>query len=78
MLQVGKSWVRLTMRSLILFFSAPNPSNLTMVPEFTQLLTEMSTRSRKVMFWGSRARPVHKADNLNTIYEPIVCTMLDP
>jgi hypothetical protein len=31
---------------------------------FTQHLTEMSARSRKVMFLGSRARPVRRADNL--------------
>jgi hypothetical protein len=29
-----------------------------MVLGFTQTLTEMSTRSRKIMFLGSRARPV--------------------
>jgi hypothetical protein len=27
-------------------------------------LTEMSARSRKIMFLGSRARPVRRADNL--------------
>jgi hypothetical protein len=42
---------------------------------FTQPLTEMSTRSRKIMFLGSRARPVHGADNLIAICEPIVETM---
>jgi hypothetical protein len=39
---------------------------------FTQLLTEMSTRGRKIMFLGSRARPVRRADNLTAICEPIV------
>jgi hypothetical protein len=39
---------------------------------FTQPLTEMSTRSRKIMFLGSRARPVRRADNLTSICEPIV------
>jgi hypothetical protein len=43
MLQAGRSQVRLPMRSLI-FFSAPNPSSHIMTPEFTQPLTEMSTR----------------------------------
>jgi hypothetical protein len=39
---------------------------------FTQLLTEMSTRSRKIMFLASRVKPVHRADNLTAICEPIV------
>jgi hypothetical protein len=37
-----------------------------------QLVTEMSTRSRKKMFVGSRVRLVRVADNLTAIYEPIV------
>jgi hypothetical protein len=45
---------------------------------FTQPLTELSTRSRKLMFLGSKARPERKADNLTAIYEPIVLTMWDP
>jgi hypothetical protein len=39
--------------------------------QFTQPLTEMSTRSRK-MFLGSRALLARKADNLTAICEPIV------
>jgi hypothetical protein len=39
---------------------------------FTQPLTDMSTREKKKMFMGSRARPVRKADNLTAICEPIV------
>jgi hypothetical protein len=35
-------------------------------------LTEMSTKSRKIMFWGSRAREVRKVDNLIAICELIV------
>jgi hypothetical protein len=46
--------------------------------QFTQPLKEMNTRNRKIMFLGSRARPVHMADNPATIYEPIVETMWDP
>jgi hypothetical protein len=38
---------------------------------FTQPITEMSTRSRK-MFLGSRLRPVRRAHNLTSIREPIV------
>jgi hypothetical protein len=34
----------------------------------TQPLTEMSTRNLP----GGKERPVHKADNLTVIYEPIV------
>jgi hypothetical protein len=41
-------------------------------PGFTKPLTEMSTRCRKIMFLGSRARPVRRADNLAAICEPIV------
>jgi hypothetical protein len=38
----------------------------------TQLPTEMGTRIRRIMFLGSKARPVRKADNLTAICEPIV------
>jgi hypothetical protein len=38
----------------------------------------MSTRSRKIMFLGSRARPVRRAENLTAICEPIVWTTWDP
>jgi hypothetical protein len=41
-------------------------------PGVTQPLTEMSTRSRKIIFLASRARPVRRADNLTAIFEPIV------
>jgi hypothetical protein len=34
---------------------------------FIQPLTEMSTRSRKIMFVGSKARPVRRVDNLTDI-----------
>jgi hypothetical protein len=37
-----------------------------------------STRSRKIMFLGSRVRPEHEADNLTAMREPIVYTMWDP
>jgi hypothetical protein len=39
---------------------------------FTRPLTEMSTISRKIMFLGSRARPVRRTDGLTAISEPIV------
>jgi hypothetical protein len=34
--------------------------------------TEMSTRSRKIMFLGSRARSVRRADELTAVCDPIV------
>jgi hypothetical protein len=41
--------------------------------DFTQPLTEMSTRNIKIiMFLGSKVRRVRKADNLTAICEPIV------
>jgi hypothetical protein len=52
------------------FFNLPNPSSHAGL-EFTQPLTEMSTRCRKnISFEWSTA--VGKADNLNAICEPIV------
>jgi hypothetical protein len=50
------------------FLIVPNPSGL----GFTEPLKEMSTRNREIMFLGSKARPVRKADNLTAISEPIV------
>jgi hypothetical protein len=38
----------------------------------TQLLTEISTRCRKIMLLRSREQPVRKADNLTAICEPTV------
>jgi hypothetical protein len=45
------------MKWMNFFFNLPNPSGRTWP------LTEMSTRSRKIMLVGSRARPVRKADS---------------
>jgi hypothetical protein len=45
--------------------------------EFTQPLTEISSRSIKIIYLGSRERPVLRADNL-AICEPIFKTMRDP
>jgi hypothetical protein len=50
--------------------STPQKHHLSAVG-FTQPLPEMSTRSRKIMFLGSRALSVRKAD-LTAICEPIV------
>jgi hypothetical protein len=38
---------------------------------FTRPLTEMSTRSRIIMFLGSKAQQVRKADNLTAICKPM-------
>jgi hypothetical protein len=38
----------------------------------TEYLTEMSIRSREIIFLGSRARPVRKADNLTAVCGPIL------
>jgi hypothetical protein len=53
---------------VIEFFNVSNPSCRTMALGFTQPPTEMSTR---ISFWG-KARPARRADNLTSIYEPIV------
>jgi hypothetical protein len=39
---------------------------------FIQPLTEMSTRGRKIMFLGNRARPVYRVDSLTAICESTV------
>jgi hypothetical protein len=44
---------------------------------FTQSLTKMSTKSRKIMFLGSRARPMRRSDNLTIIFESILWIMWD-
>jgi hypothetical protein len=41
-------------------------------PGVSQPLTEMSTRSRKIMFLGSKVRPVRRADNFTANCEPTV------
>jgi hypothetical protein len=46
-------------------------------PGFTQPLTEMSTRGRKIIFLGSSARQVRRADRFAAICKPIVYTMWD-
>jgi hypothetical protein len=50
------------------FFDLPNPSSRTLALEFTQPLTEMSTRNLA----GGKRRPANKVDNLTAICEPIV------
>jgi hypothetical protein len=43
------------------YFNLRNPSDHTRPWEFTQPLTEMSSRNRRIMFLRSRARPVPRA-----------------
>jgi hypothetical protein len=43
-----------------------------MIDIFNLPVTEMSTRSREIMFLRSKVRPVRWADNLIAISEPIV------
>jgi hypothetical protein len=50
------------------FFNLPIPSIRIMALGLTQPLTKMSTRNLP----GGKGRPVHKADNLTAICEPIV------
>jgi hypothetical protein len=45
-------------------FNLPNPSGRTILLGFIQPLTEMSTRSRGIMFLRIRARSVRRAENL--------------
>jgi hypothetical protein len=50
-------------------FKLPNLSGRTMALVFSQPLTELSTRTRRKIFLGSRARPVRKAAQLAAICE---------
>jgi hypothetical protein len=50
------------------FLNWPNPSSRNMALGSTQPLIEMSTKNPP----GGTARPVRKADNLTTIFEPNV------
>jgi UDP-N-acetyl-D-mannosaminuronic acid transferase (WecB/TagA/CpsF family) len=55
------------------FLNLPNPSSRTRPCGLTKPLTEMSTRNIKIiMFLGSKAQWVRKADRLTTICELIV------
>jgi hypothetical protein len=55
------------------FLNLPNPSGRSRPWGLFSLLTEMSTRHRKIIiFPGTKVRPVRRADNLATICEPIV------
>jgi hypothetical protein len=68
-LQVGRSRVRDAMKRILL--NLP-PSGSTRPWGFTEPLTETSTRNTTIMFLGSKARPMLRADNLAAIFEPTV------
>jgi hypothetical protein len=53
---------------VIAFFNQPNPSNRTMALRSIHTLTDINTSNIP----GSEGRPERKADNLTTIYDPIV------
>jgi hypothetical protein len=76
MLQAGRSSVRFPIRSLV--FSIYLILGAALGPAVTQPPTEMSTRSRRVMFLGSRVRPVCKADSLTAIGKPTAYAMWGP
>jgi hypothetical protein len=71
MLQARRRRVQDPMRSLK-FFNLPNPSSCTRIWGFTQPLTEVSTRDRKIMFLWSGAQPARKPDNLTALCEPTI------
>jgi hypothetical protein len=52
-----------------------NPSGRTRPWGLLSLWQKWVPEAEKVIFLGSRARPVHKADNLTTICEPIANTI---
>jgi hypothetical protein len=64
MIQVGRSRVRIPMRSLDFCFSLLFPSRRTTAPVSTQPLTEMCTRN---LSWG-KGLPAHKAGSLTAIF----------
>jgi hypothetical protein len=73
--QAGMSRVRDPLR-LMNFFSVGVIHPVAVGPGVTYPLTEM--KSRKIMFLGSRARPMRKTHKLSDICEPTVETMRDP
>jgi hypothetical protein len=69
LLQEGRLRVRETMTWI---FSIYLILQAILGPEVYPASNRMSTRSRKIMFLGSRARPVRRADKLTAICEPVV------
>jgi hypothetical protein len=77
MLQDGR-FERLSPIDIEFFLNLSNSSCHTKPRVFTQPLTEMSTKCRKIMFLGSGALPVRRADNLTAIFEEFFKTIWDP
>jgi hypothetical protein len=63
MLQVGRLHVQDPSKQKN-FVNLPNPSSSTMALGFTQPLTEMSTRSRKIMFLSKAVRSISRYSSL--------------
>jgi hypothetical protein len=74
--QAGRLQVRDPMRCMI-FINLPNPSSHTSALGFTQPITEMGTKIRKIIFFRARLRQARKADIFTAISEPIVYTIWD-
>jgi hypothetical protein len=54
------------------FFNLLNPSGRTGHWGLLSLQQKLEPETEKIMFLGSKARPVHRADSLAAIYEAIV------
>jgi hypothetical protein len=76
MLQTGRSGVQVRMK-LLNVLNLPNSSGRTMALGLTQLLTEMSNGSRKIMLLGVQSGRCVGLDNITAMWEPIVSTMWD-
>jgi hypothetical protein len=68
----GQKVARSIPDEVIGLFRLPNPSSRSMALGFTQLLTNMRTRSRKLMFWGDKALLALRTDSPTAVYEKIV------
>jgi hypothetical protein len=53
-------------------YNLPDLSNRIRPWGLLSLLTEMSTKSIKIMFLGTRVWPVRSADNLTALCKPII------
>jgi hypothetical protein len=72
MLQAGRSPVRYRVTRNNFFFQFTKSFWPHDALGFTQPITEISTKNRKIMFLGNKLRQVRRADSLAAIYEPIV------
>jgi 1,4-alpha-glucan branching enzyme len=72
MLQVGRSRIRVQMRSLDSFFNLPNPFSRTMGPGDDSASDRNEYQEYSWNILGGKVRPAGRADKLTAIYEPIV------